>query len=93
VAALKGGDVDGAYVAVYDGYRMAAESLLTLQGLRATGGDGSHITVEDAVSAQFAKLIPVFVRPILSDSGEPDTRRSTSIRTRLRSQRPTPRGV
>ena len=42
---------------------MAAESLLTLQGLRATGGEGSHVTVEDAVSAQFAKVIPAFARP------------------------------
>ena len=33
-AALKMGDVDGAYVAAYDGYRMAAESLLARQGLR-----------------------------------------------------------
>jgi hypothetical protein len=64
LAALRGGDVDGAYVAAYDGYRMAAESILTLQGLRATGGDGSHMTVEDAVSAQFADIIPVFARPI-----------------------------
>ena len=28
------------------------------QGLRATGGEGSHMTVEDAISGQFAKLIP-----------------------------------
>ena len=55
-AALAGGDVDGAYVAAYDGYRMAAESLLARQGLRARGGDGSHMTVEDAVSAQFATV-------------------------------------
>jgi hypothetical protein len=27
-AALTGGDVDGAYVAAYDAYRMAAEALL-----------------------------------------------------------------
>ena len=52
-AALSGGDVDGAYVAAYDAYRMAAEALLAWQGMRATGGDGSHMTVEDAVSAQF----------------------------------------
>lgn len=63
-AALNGGDIDGAYVAAYDGYRMAAESLLTLQGLRATSGDGSHAVVEDAVSAQFAKTIPAFARPL-----------------------------
>ncbi len=65
-AALKGGDVDGAYVAAYDGYRMAAEALLILQGLRATGGEGSHMTVEDAVDAQFAKIIPAFARPIFA---------------------------
>ncbi len=62
-AALEGGDVDGAYVAAYDAYRMAAESLLARQGLRATGGDGSHIAVEDAVSAQFATNIPAFAKP------------------------------
>jgi hypothetical protein len=57
-AALQAGDVDGAYVAAYDAYRMAAESLLVGQGLRATGGDGSHMAVEDAVSAQFGTDIP-----------------------------------
>ena len=62
-AALKAGDVDGAYVAAYDAYRMAAESLLVRQGLRASGGDGSHVTVEDATSAQFGKDIPAFARP------------------------------
>lgn len=63
VAALEGGDIDGAYVAAYDAYRMAAESLLARQGLRATGGDGSHMAVEDAVSAQFASDIPTFAKP------------------------------
>lgn len=62
-AALAGGDIDGAYVAAYDAYRMAAESLLAQQGLRATGGDGSHMTVEDAVSAQFAVDIQAFAKP------------------------------
>jgi hypothetical protein len=62
-AALAGGDVDGAYVAAYDAYRMAAEVLLARQGLRATGGDGSHMAVEDAVSAQFATDIPAFAKP------------------------------
>ena len=55
--------MDGAYVAAYDGYRMAAESLLVRQGLRTTGGDGSHMTVEDAVSAQFGRDIPAFAKP------------------------------
>lgn len=62
-AALEGGDVDGAYVAAYDAYRTAAESLLARQGLRATGGDGSHTAVEDAVSAQFATDFPAFTKP------------------------------
>jgi hypothetical protein len=62
-AALAGGDVDGAYVAAYDGYRMAAEALLARQALRATGGDGSHTAVEDAVSAQFRGEIPAFTKP------------------------------
>jgi uncharacterized protein (UPF0332 family) len=62
-AALKNGDLDGAYAAAYDSYRMAAEALLARQGLRATGGDGSHMAVEDAVSAQFAAGIPAFAKP------------------------------
>jgi hypothetical protein len=62
-AALKNGDVDGAYAAAYDAYRMAAEALLGRQGLRATGGDGSHMSVEDAVSAQFAAEISAFAKP------------------------------
>lgn len=63
VAALAGGDIDGAYVAAYDAYRITAESLLARQGLRATGGRSSHLTVEDAVSAQFAAVIPAFAKP------------------------------
>lgn len=63
-AALAGGDVDGAYVAAYDAYRMTAEALLARQALRATGGDGSHMAVEDAVSAQFKEEIPAFAKPI-----------------------------
>jgi uncharacterized protein (UPF0332 family) len=62
-AALENGDLDGAYAAAYDSYRMAAEGLLARQGLRATGGDGSHMAVEDAVSAQFADEIPAFAKP------------------------------
>ena len=62
-AALAGGDVDGAFVAAYDAYRMAAEALLARQGLRATGGDGSHMAVEDAVSAQLGAEIPAFTKP------------------------------
>jgi hypothetical protein len=62
-SALRNGDPDGAYAAAYDAYRMAAEALLGRQGLRATGGEGSHVAVEDAVSAQFAADIPAFARP------------------------------
>ena len=62
-AALAGGDVDGAFVAAYDGYRMTAEALLARQALRATGGDGSHMAVEDAASAQFGAEIPAFTKP------------------------------
>lgn len=62
-SALDGGDVDGAYVAAYDAYRMTAEALLACQRLRATGGEGSHMTVEDAVSAQFGVDIPAFAKP------------------------------
>ena len=47
----------------YDAYRMGAESLLLRQALRATGGDGSHVTVEDAVSAQFADEVAAFAKP------------------------------
>jgi uncharacterized protein (UPF0332 family) len=57
------GDVEGAFVAAYDAYRIAAEALLVSQGLRATGGDGSHVAVEDAVGAQFAGAIPWFAKP------------------------------
>jgi hypothetical protein len=63
LAALETGDVDGAYAAAYDAYRMAAEALLARQGLRATGGDGSHVSVEDAVSAQFGAAIEAFAKP------------------------------
>ncbi|MEE9416533.1 MAG: hypothetical protein V3V01_14710 [Acidimicrobiales bacterium] len=62
---LDGGDPDGAYVSAYDAYRMAAESLLIRQALRATGGDGSHVALEDAIAAQFSEVIPQFSKPIL----------------------------
>jgi uncharacterized protein (UPF0332 family) len=62
-SALRNGDADGAYAAAYDAYRMAAEALLGCQGLRATGSEGSHAAVEDAVSAQFAMDIPAFAKP------------------------------
>jgi hypothetical protein len=57
-AALKGGDVDGAYVGAYDAYRMAAEALLACQGLRATSGEGSHMVVEDANGGRLASRGP-----------------------------------
>ena len=60
VAGAGAGDVDGAFVLAYDAYRIAVESLLVRQALRATGGPGSHVTVEDSVSAQFGGLIQAF---------------------------------
>jgi hypothetical protein len=97
-AALEGGDVDGAYVAAYDAYRMAAESLLARQGLRATGGDGSHMAVEDAVSAQFAADIPAFAKPTFDLQREICSRRrrrsdSASARTGKREHRSAGHGV
>ena len=77
-AALQMGDVDGAYVAAYDAYRMAAEALLARQGLRATGGEGAHMAVEDALSAQFAVGIPALPSRRSSGYAAPATRRSTS---------------
>lgn len=59
---LEAGDVDGSYAAAYDAYRIAAEALLARQGLRATVAEGSHVAVEDAVSAQFAEDIPDFAK-------------------------------
>lgn len=61
--ALELGDIEGAYAAAYDSYRIAAEALLARQGLRASGREGSHMTVEDAVSAQFTKTIAGFAKP------------------------------
>lgn len=83
-AALDGGDVDGAFVNAYDAYRMSAESLLARQALRSTGGEGAHVTVENAISAQFAGEITVFAKPTFErfrrlrhaaqyfDPGQPD---------------------
>ena len=61
-SAVAGEDWEGAFANAYDVYRMAAEVLLLRQGLRATGGDGSHVAVEDAVSAQFADGIAGFTK-------------------------------
>lgn len=61
-AASDGGDAEGSFVSAYDAYRMAAEALLALQSLRSTAGDGSHVTVEDVVSSQFAQMIPEYAK-------------------------------
>ena len=87
-AALAGGDVDGAYVAAYDAYRMAAEALLARQALRATGGDGSHMAVEDAVSAQFKDDVPAFAKPTFERLPGHAIQRSILTRPRRRSRRP-----
>ena len=63
LAGLGGGDVEGACVAAYDADRMTAESLLMRQCLRSTGAAGSHVTVEDAVSAQFASAVTTLAEP------------------------------
>src|SRR4030088_2678971 len=62
-AALKNGDVDGAYAAAYDASRMAAEALLGRQGLRATGGDGSHMSAPVTMSPYVASEISAFAKP------------------------------
>lgn len=50
-----------AFSNAYDAYRMAADSLLARQGLRAAGGTGgSHRVVEDAVSSQFGADMDAF---------------------------------
>lgn len=53
----------GSYALAYDAYRMTAEALLAQQCLRATGGEGGHVTVEDAAAAQFSAEIPAFAKP------------------------------
>lgn len=62
--ALAAEDLDGAFTNAYDVYRMSGEALLLLQGLRATGGDGSHVTVEDAACAQFSGEVDDFSKAI-----------------------------
>lgn len=42
---------------------LALPSVENALPLRATGGDGSHMTVEDAISGQYANLIPGFAKP------------------------------
>ena len=60
---LLGLDSGSAFSLAYDAYRMAAESLLARQCLRATGSEGSHRTVEEAVSSQFGDEISAFSKP------------------------------
>lgn len=62
--ALAAEDFDGAFTNAYDVYRMCGEALLLLQGLRATGGDGSHVTVEDSVCSQFNGEVDDFSKAI-----------------------------
>jgi len=79
-------------VAAYDAYRMAAEALLIRQGLRATGGEGSHVTVEDAISGQFAKQIPGFAKSTFRAS-PPDASRRAVLRPVERGDQRGRRGV
>lgn len=57
-------DPEGTLSHAYDVYRFAAEALLAAQGLRSTGGEGGHRTVEDAISAQFGEEIAAFAKLI-----------------------------
>lgn len=61
-SAATGEDWEGTFANAYDVYPMAAEVLLLRQGLRATGGGGSHVAVQDAASAQFGDLIGGFTK-------------------------------
>lgn len=82
-AAADGEDWEGAFANAYDVYRMAAEALLLRQGLRATGGDGPHVAVEDAVAGQFGQVIDAFSKVLFErfrqgrhashDPNRPDT--------------------
>jgi len=63
-AALVGEDNEGAFANAYDVYRMGADCLLLRQGLRATGGEGSHMAVEDAVAAQFGDAVKEYAKPL-----------------------------
>jgi hypothetical protein len=85
-AALQGGDVDGAYVAAYDAYRMAAEALLACQGLRATSGEGSHMVSRTRCPLNSPRLSQHSPSRPSSGSGVPGIQRSTSI-LRLRPSR------
>ena len=58
-AALKSGDLAGAYQLAYDGFRKSAASLLAAQGLRATSR-GGHLAIQDAIVAQFGTSARVF---------------------------------
>jgi hypothetical protein len=70
-AALAGGDVDGAFIAAYDAYRMAAEALLARQAQRATGGDRSHMAVEMPCRRNSERKSPHSRSRRLSSSGGP----------------------
>lgn len=52
-AALAATDVSLAFLAVYDAARKALTAILAVQGLRASGGDGGHAVLLDAVRPQF----------------------------------------
>jgi len=67
-SALAHDDLEGAYANAYDSYRMCAEALLAAQALRGTGGrEATHVTIEDAVSSQFADELPTFSKPVFEN--------------------------
>lgn len=52
---IRTSDPEGAYAALYNAARKSCAALLEAQGLRATSR-GGHVTVRDALVAQFASL-------------------------------------
>jgi hypothetical protein len=92
-AALSMGDVDGAYAAAYDAYRMAAEALLACQGLRATGVMGRIWRWR--MRCRRSSLLISRPSPSRRSSGcgGPGTRRSISTRPRRRSPKLMRRGL
>lgn len=52
-------DTSLAFLAAYDAARKALTAVLAVQGLRASGGDGGHAVLLDAVRPQFPSRKPV----------------------------------
>ena len=91
-SALAGGDVGGVFVSAYDSHRMAADSLLLRQALRASGGAGSHTTVEDAVSHNSVSAFIVLRNRRSRDSAAAVVQRNTTTPTWQTPLSPMPHG-